>query len=122
MREENRPRTCAPCDARPPLKEMSEKEQGGDVVLLHSPTEDGGGVRVVRARKGQLEVGEVRPIAEGKPVTTGEIVTLTPRPETPRVCDVQVEHAVAPKAGPVQVATDAYRDNWEATFGRRLLN
>jgi hypothetical protein len=108
---------------------MSAKEQGGDVLVLHSPTEDGGGVRVVRARNDQLEVGEVRPLAEGKPVTSGEIVTLTPRPDTPRICDVKVEHALplpektsATKAGPVQVATDTYRDNWEATFGRRALN
>jgi hypothetical protein len=95
-----------------------------DVVLLHSPTEDGGGVRVVRAREGQVEVGEVRPLAEGKPIT-GEVVTLTPRPDTPRVCDVCVQHSsprpkkMPPKAGPAQVATDAYRDHWEATFGRK---
>jgi hypothetical protein len=100
---------------------MAPKDQDGDVVLLHSPTEDGGGVRVVRARQGQVEVGEVRPIAEGKPIT-GEVVTLKPRPDAPRVCDVDVQYAAKEtrgSAGPAQVATDAYRDNWEATFGRK---
>jgi hypothetical protein len=100
---------------------MAAKDQDADVVLLHSPTEDGGGVRVVRARQGQVEVGEVRPLADGKPIT-GEVVTLQPRPDAPRVCDVSVQYTQKEgraTAGPAQVATEAYRDNWEATFGRK---
>jgi hypothetical protein len=100
---------------------MGGNEKDADVVLLHSPTEDGGGVRVVRARQGQVEVGEVRPLTEGKPIA-GEVVTLKPRPEAPRICDVSVQHETKKPArtdGPAQVATDAYRDNWEATFGRK---
>jgi hypothetical protein len=94
-----------------------------DVVFLHSATDDGDGVRVVRARQGKVEVGEVRPLADGKPVT-GEIVTLKPRSDAPRVCDVKVEYApqaAAPatdtQKGPAQVATAKYRDNWELIFG-----
>ena len=105
----------------PTVKEMTEKDQGADVVLLHSPTEDGGGVRVLRARRGEVELGEVRPLAEGKPIS-GEVVTLKPRPEAPRVCDVDVQYAAneaRATAGPAQVATAAYRDNWEATFGSK---
>jgi hypothetical protein len=105
----------------PTVKEMAAKDQGTDVVLLHSPTEDGGGVRVVRARHGQVEVGEVRPLAEGKPIS-GEVVTLQPRPDAPRVCDVNVEYTqkeARATVGPAQVATEAYRDNWEATFRRK---
>jgi hypothetical protein len=99
-------------------------EPAPDVVYLHSPTEDGDGVRVLRARQGKVEVGEVRPIAEGKPLS-GEIVTLRPRDGAPRVCDVKVEYAPETEArvegakGPAQVATTKYRDNWDAIFGDR---
>jgi hypothetical protein len=105
---------------------MPKDDRDADVVILNGPTEDGRGVRVLRARTGNLEVGEVRPLVEGKPLQ-GEVVTLRPRPDDPQVCDVKVElappapkEAGAPtKAGPAQVATDIYRDNWEATFGKR---
>jgi hypothetical protein len=96
---------------------MSEDPNADDVVLLHSPTDDGGGIRVVRARRGNIEVGEVRPLAEGKPIR-GEVVTLTPRQDEPRVCDVVVQVPdTTTRSGPAQVATGKYRDNWEATFG-----
>ncbi len=101
-----------------------------DVVLLHGPTDDGNGVRVLRARPGQLQAGEVRPAREGQPVNGAEVVTLRPRDGTPSVCDVQVLHApqskteTAPSAdgdrhGPAQVATHAYRAQWEHVFGKR---
>ena len=101
----------------------------GDVVLLHSPTEDGEGTRVLRARDGRLEVGEVRPLKEGRPITGAEVVSLTPRPDAPRVCDVKVHvkpptpAAGAPKSlphkGPARVTSGAYRDGWDALFGAR---
>jgi len=96
-----------------------------DVVLLHSKTEDGEGARVVRVRKETetIEVGEVRPLREGKPIN-GEVVNLRPRPKTPWICDVDVAYApTAPEAGgggrvgPAQVATTAYRTNWDTVFG-----
>ena len=99
-----------------------------DVVLLQGPTDDGKGAQVLRARGERLEVGEVRPMREGCPLSPkGEIVRLTPRREMPGLFNVQVEHAMgdppselpAPKAGPAQVATDAYRQSWERTFGPR---
>ena len=98
---------------------MADDDQNKDVLLLHSPTEDGDGVRVVRARQGKVEVGEVRSVTEGKPLS-GELVTLKPREGAPRVCDVEVHYTAPAKAdvkGPAQVATESYRDNWEATFG-----
>ncbi len=103
------------------MSEMSE-DQDHDVVFLHSPTEDGDGVRVVRARQGKMEVGEVRPVADGKPLR-GEMIRLTPREGAPRVCDVKVEYAPTHDArgddakGPAQVATPRYRSNWDAIFG-----
>ena len=99
-------------------------EPKSDVVLLHSPTDDGNGMKVLRAREGKIETGEVRPLEEGKPLT-GDVVTLCPREGTPRGCDVKVQYQAKPEtkpgakahAGPAQVATDTYRDNWETIFG-----
>jgi hypothetical protein len=109
-----------------------ETDEAPDVVLLHSPTPDGAGVRVLRAREGRIEAGEVRPAREGQPLHAGELVTLTPRDETPALCDVKVQYkapaAKAPKAaseasaalshrGPALVNSSAYRDRWEEIFG-----
>src|ERR1700733_10286059 len=88
----NAARTCAPPGAGAQLNEresMPDDDRNKDVLLLHSPTEDGDGVRVVRSRRGKVEVGEVRNVAECKPLT-GELVTLKPREGAPRVCDVEV--------------------------------
>jgi hypothetical protein len=102
---------------------MPEDEKRPDVVLLQGPTEDGEGVRVLRAREDRLEVGEVRPLKEGQPIIAGEVVKLLPRAGS-RVCDVEVlaklgagDAAKAAQIGPAQVATRAYRDSWERIFG-----
>jgi hypothetical protein len=116
--------------------DSGEKNDGDafDVVLLHGPTDDGEGTRVLRARPGQVETGEVRPIRDGQPLTPGgELVRLVERPGTNLVYDVKVDYkAPAPNAGaeagsratngPAQVATKAYRESWERTFApdRRL--
>jgi hypothetical protein len=102
------------------------KEQ--DVALLYAPTEDRQGARILRARRGTLEAGEVRPAREGQPILGREVVTLKPRPGTPELCDVEVLKAAEPAApnrpGPAQVATDEYRENWDRIFAkpRRELN
>ncbi len=107
--------------------DASQKKDGDafDVVLLHGATVDGQGARVVRARPGQLETGEVRPLREGQPLTPGgEVVRLVERAGTPCLYDVKVDYEVpgtrAPSersaSGPAQVATRAYRDSWERTF------
>jgi hypothetical protein len=52
-------------------------------------------------------------------------VRLAKRPESPALYDVHVEHVLeAPRAapsrpvdGPAQVATKAYRESWDRTFG-----
>jgi len=98
-----------------------------DVALIGPPTEDGQGRKVLRARDDRLEVGEVRALAEGKPIH-GEVVTLTPREGAPWVCDVETNvaaptastkpaSAAGPKKGPAQVASPSYRSNWDAIFG-----
>jgi hypothetical protein len=115
---------------------MAEDDSGQshDVALLYAPTDDGAGARILRARNGSIETGEVRPAKEGQPVNRGELVRLRPRQETPCFCDVEVLYRdpalpaqpkePAPEAknqaamsGPAQVATDRYRDNWDRIFG-----
>lgn len=104
-------------DGDPPRKE--------DVVFVHGKAEAGEGLRVIRKREDRIEIGEIRPVQEGKPLQ-GEVVKLSPREDQPRVFDVEVlvskEEALGAAlghAGPAQVATAAYRSNWDAIFGER---
>ena len=99
-----------------------------DVVLLHSPTEDGKGVRVLRAREGRIEAGEIRAVESGRPLQ-GDIVRLKPREKTPQICDVEVQYAhtsaesttaagdTKSHVGPAKVASAAYRTSWDRIFG-----
>jgi len=102
-----------------------------DVVILGPPTADGAGVHVLRAREEKVEVGELRALEEGRPIV-GEVVTLAPRKDNPRVCDVKDSYrppgaAGVPRAaalaaahkGPANVATEAYRDGWDEIFGKK---
>ena len=97
-------------------------EKKTDVVVLGPPTTDGEGVHVLRAREERIEAGELRALKEGKPIT-GEVVSLEPRKENPRVCDVRSSYAApstpAPKKGPAQVASEKYRENWDQVFASR---
>ena len=112
---------------------MAQENKRGarDVALLYAPTDDGKGARILRARDGNLEAGEVRPAKDGQPLQGAELVRLEPRSDAPCVCDVHVLHearkhdAPAPSpppalesAGrPAQVATEDYRLNWDRVFG-----
>lgn len=97
-----------------------------DVALICGRTEDGKGLHILRKRASGIEAGVVQPLEEGKPIH-GELVTLKQRGQTP-VCDVEVHYApknaeVAHTAGatrghPAQVASDAYRKNWDAIWSR----
>jgi hypothetical protein len=108
-----------------------------DLVLIHGRTQDGTGVGVIRARDERLEIGTMRPLEEGKPIH-GEVVKLTPRPEMPLLFDAETQFSspeptapsdVLPQAtkgatpetngvGPPQVASEAYRKNWDAIWKR----
>jgi hypothetical protein len=112
-------------DAPPPPKDSAPAT---DVLLLHSPTADGEGVRVVRARDGHVELGEVRPLKEGAPIVSGEVVELTSRTENPSLCDVRVQYKAPPRAsdasapahkGPALVNSGAYRDHWDGIFRKK---
>jgi hypothetical protein len=104
-----------------------------DVVLVHGATVDGEGARVLRARPGHIEAGEVRPVRDGQPLTPGgEVVRLAERSGAPCIYDVKVDYRVPTAApasrtagGPPQVSTQAYRESWERTFAparRQELN
>ena len=103
-----------------------------DVALIHGVTADGEGFNILRARENRLEIGAVRPLREGVPIT-GEVVTLRPRANFPALCDVETHFkpaepardkqvaepaALAARVGPAQVATDEYRRNWDAIWSR----
>ncbi|HEX7670894.1 MAG TPA: hypothetical protein VF395_14965 [Polyangiaceae bacterium] len=113
-----------------------------DLVLIHGRTKDGTGLGVLRARDERLEIGTMRPLEEGKAIH-GEVVKLTPRPETPLLFDAETQYSAseaseaseaplakadmsaqakedAPGAGvgPPQVASEAYRKNWDAIWKR----
>lgn len=105
--------TSVPAEAPP---------QHDDVALIHGRTEDGKGLKILRRRQDRIEAGAVVPLTPGKPIA-GEVVRLEPRKESPLLCDVHVEYAppVEPRptsAGPAQVASDRYRENWDQVFGR----
>ncbi|MCH2108463.1 MAG: hypothetical protein MK135_03990 [Polyangiaceae bacterium] len=108
-----------------------------DVVLVGGPTDDQQGLRVLRARGQKVELGEVRPVQEGKPMN-GDLVSLQPRQSVPGLYDVTTHYqsesgstkgasgtssssteqsesqvAGAITKGPAQVATSQYRQNWD---------
>lgn len=100
--------------------------------MIHGVTSDGEGFKILRARGDHLELGAVRPLRDGAPIT-GEVVTLRPRANFPALCDVEShfkpadttsdrQESAAPPAlqrtGPAQVATDEYRRNWDAIWNR----
>ncbi len=98
--------------------ETSRKQ---DVVFVHSPLDEGDGYRVIRRREDAIEFGEIRAVEEGRPIH-GEMVRLSPRKDHERLFDVEVlvprQETAAQRSGPAQVASTAYRRNWEAIFGQ----
>lgn len=115
--------------AKPAATEAGEASRFEDVALIHGRTPDGEGFSIIRKRGDRLELGAVKPLKDGVPIS-GEVVTLRPRPEFPLLCDVEVAYRPAhhgddvaekprgPRRGPAQVATESYRQNWDAIFQR----
>ena len=102
------------------------KQVPKDIALLHGPTEDGEGARLLRLRNGELYAGEVRPAREGQAIDQHEVVRLKQLGPDPRLCEVEVLHAPPARPegaphrrahGPARVATDSYRRNWGEIFG-----
>jgi hypothetical protein len=112
-----------PSDASEPNAEASTTATDAkDVVMIHSPHDDGQGYNVLRVRDGSVELGAIRNIREGAPIH-GDIVSLSQRKENERLYNVETL-VKAPRAleparhGPAQVATEKYRTNWDNIFGK----
>jgi hypothetical protein len=104
-----------------------DEPKGSDLALIHGRTADGTGLRIIRRREDRIELGALRPLQDGVPIS-GEVVSLTPRPEFPLLCDVKVEVAASAQPtdtaaparhGPAQVATDRYRENWDRIWPKK---
>jgi hypothetical protein len=99
------------------------KTKGHDVVLLRGRTPDGKGVRAVRSRPERIDLAEIRPLQEGRPIHDAELVRLHPREESPLLYDVEVQYGERDQGsvgheGPARVTSPEYRENWDAVFGR----
>ncbi len=103
-----------------------------DIVLMHSPTEDGEGYNALRSRPGRLDLAEIRPVREGSDVSRNEVISLKPRDEAPFMADVETVYSpeeieenhrsLGGHAGPPRIATRAYRDNWSGIFRSKTRN
>jgi hypothetical protein len=103
--------------------ESPSRTSGDDVALICRVSEDRRSADILRRRGDQLELGTVRPLEEGKPIS-GEVVRLRPRPQAPFVCDVEVQFDGRPSqpsqlSGPPQVASERYRRGWDAIYKAR---
>lgn len=109
-----------------------------DLVLVGGRVDETGGYRVLRQRDDRVEIGELRTLEHGKALR-GEIVRLHPTETHGRVFECETLHDTTartdtvrgdttPENGeapnletsrgrPAQVASDAYRRNWEQIFG-----
>lgn len=96
----------------------------GDVALVFGKDEHGTHILRRRSEDAPVEAGVLRPLQSGKPIE-GEVISLSPRSDTPLLFDVKSElpspyPAARPTSdGPAQVASDAYRRGWDAVWGRR---
>ena len=97
-----------------------------DVALVVGQTEDRKGYQILRRRgeNADIELGTVRPLEAGKPID-GEVVGMRRRDEHPLLFDVKTEFDTrslpdgprGTSVGPAQVASDKYREGWEAIWG-----
>jgi len=111
------------------LTTETAKSASRDVALIRGRTADGEGLSILRQKGDRVELGALKPLKEGVPIH-GEVVTLKPRPEFPLLCDVDVNYTppeqvadVAKRSdearrGPAQVASESYRENWDAIWSR----
>lgn len=94
-----------------------------DMVFVYGQAADQS-YTVVRRRGDNVEVGAIRELETGKPIH-GQVVRLERRREHPLLFDVKTEldtttapAVTAARSGPAQVATEEYRTNWDAIFGK----
>lgn len=98
-----------------------ELAEDHDIVLLTGgKSRDGKGLTAIRSRPDKLELAELRPMEEGKPLAGRELISLHSREGSPVIWDVKVEHrgadGTAAHAGPARVTTSSYRKGWDNVF------
>src|SRR5947207_14574249 len=76
-----------------------------DLLLVKGPTDDGGGVHVVRARPERVEMGTMRPLVEGRPID-GEVVRVNPHPKWPCLYEVETELALPSPGAAAEPASE----------------
>lgn len=104
-------------------RKAHEGKKGHDVVLLYNQTENGDGYRALRSRPGKVELAEIRPLVQGKPILSADVVRLHEREGSPLLWDVEVQYspredAPSVRAGPPRVSSALYRNNWDIIFGK----
>ena len=114
--------------------DAGESESPRDVAIVYGVTPDERGLEVIRRREQAIELGTMRPLREGSPIH-GEVVKLAPRADCPIAFDVHVEvpapkrtqvargdESATPRGRPAQVASDRYREGWDAIWNRPHKN
>lgn len=105
---------------------MSDKKPIGQVVLLEPPKE--GGSRALVVQNGEVQEGTIGSMKEGQPLNGREVIQLAPHPQSPVVYNLMERVSFTPDTedtpdssedgrGPAQVASPAYRANYDAIFG-----
>lgn len=96
------------------MADNRDKCTEGDFALLGIPGPDGS-VPVLRHRADHsLEAGALVPVRDGEPLV-GELVRVRPRDDGP---GFSVESLYTP-SGPPLFNSRAYRDGWDAIWGRK---
>jgi hypothetical protein len=104
------------------LRERQPAPVAAEAPQAPEAGDQGGEPRAPPRQEPRLEVGELRALREGMPISGGgEIVRLRQRPEHGRLFDVEVLADLPParqtSPGPPKVSSDAYRKGWEQVFG-----
>lgn len=124
------PKAASPENGAPENAAPKNDTAKRDVMLVHGRGKDGS-LKVIRAREDRVEFGSVSHLEHGKPIH-GEVVRLKPRADMPLICDVETQLDCRPAAalaggrdeaatnrpGPAQVASEAYRENWDRIWKR----
>jgi hypothetical protein len=107
----------------------------GDVAVVCGKDADGLHILRRRSKDGPVEAAIAKPLTEGRPIT-GEVISMRRRRDLPFLFDVKTEidisgeraeiegAAEAPTEaptidGPAKVATNSYRQGWDAIWGSR---
>ncbi len=95
------------------------KRADEDVALVVGATDDAEKLAVLRKRGERVEAAVLSKAEQGKPIH-GNLVKLSPR-EEPHLYDVETLHEAprTDRAGPPQVATEAYREGWDRLFAKK---